>query len=287
MRTAAPAGALIRGDLRRPAPRWGVPSTAGDAVMHFAAFASVPESVPDPAKYYQNNLVGTLNLLDAMRATGVGRIVFSSTAAVYGVPESSRSPRRARNSRSTLTASPSSPWNAPWPTTRTRTGWLTRCCATSTPAGLRATPRSARTTPRDPPDPDHSPGRARPAREHPRLRHRLSHPRRHLHPRLHPRRRPGRRPRPGPGADRAGPGPDLQRRHRRRNERPPGDRGGTPGDRSQDPHRRAPRRPGDPPVLVASPLAIRRDLGWSPRFTEIDADRRLGLEMALDPPPRL
>ena len=53
--------------------------------MHFAAFASVPESVADPAKYYRNNVVGTLNLLDAMRAAGVGRIVFSSTAAVYGV----------------------------------------------------------------------------------------------------------------------------------------------------------------------------------------------------------
>src|SRR4051812_35604527 len=52
-----------------------------DAVMHFAAFASVPESVADPAKYYQNNLVGTLSLLDAMRTAGVARIVFSSTAA--------------------------------------------------------------------------------------------------------------------------------------------------------------------------------------------------------------
>ena len=55
--------------------------------MHFAAFALVPESVADPAKYYRNNVVGTLNLLDAMRASGVGRIVFSSTAAVYGVPD--------------------------------------------------------------------------------------------------------------------------------------------------------------------------------------------------------
>jgi UDP-glucose 4-epimerase len=55
--------------------------------MHFAAFASVNESVIDPAKYYQNNVVASLNLLEAMRAAGVGRIVFSSTTATYGVPE--------------------------------------------------------------------------------------------------------------------------------------------------------------------------------------------------------
>ena len=55
--------------------------------MHFAAFAAVGESVADPAKYYQNNVVATLNLLEAMRAAGVNKIVFSSTTATYGVPE--------------------------------------------------------------------------------------------------------------------------------------------------------------------------------------------------------
>jgi UDP-glucose 4-epimerase len=58
-----------------------------EAVMHFAAFAYVGVSVREPAKYYHNNVVGTLSLLDAMRAAGVGRIVFSSTCATYGVPE--------------------------------------------------------------------------------------------------------------------------------------------------------------------------------------------------------
>ena len=58
-----------------------------DAVMHFAALAYVGVSVREPAKYYHNNVVGTLSLLDAMRAAGVGRIVFSSTCATYGVPE--------------------------------------------------------------------------------------------------------------------------------------------------------------------------------------------------------
>src|SRR4029079_4003878 len=58
-----------------------------DAVMHFAAFALVGESVADPAKYYQNNITGSLNLLEAMRAAGVKKIVFSSTTATYGVPD--------------------------------------------------------------------------------------------------------------------------------------------------------------------------------------------------------
>ena len=57
------------------------------AVMHFAAFAYVGESVADPAKYYANNVTGALTLLDAMRRHGVGRIVFSSTCATYGVPQ--------------------------------------------------------------------------------------------------------------------------------------------------------------------------------------------------------
>src|SRR5262249_16398052 len=58
-----------------------------EAVLHFAAFAYVGESVLDPAKYYRNNVLGTLSLLDAMRAEQVSEIVFSSTCATYGVPE--------------------------------------------------------------------------------------------------------------------------------------------------------------------------------------------------------
>lgn len=57
-----------------------------DAVMHFASFIQVGESVTDPAKYYANNVTATLILLDAMRKAGVMRFVFSSTAAVYGDP---------------------------------------------------------------------------------------------------------------------------------------------------------------------------------------------------------
>lgn len=58
-----------------------------DAVIHFAAFALVGESVENPAKYYRNNTFGTLNLLDTMIKHNVKKIVFSSTCATYGEPE--------------------------------------------------------------------------------------------------------------------------------------------------------------------------------------------------------
>jgi UDP-glucose 4-epimerase len=58
-----------------------------EAVMHFSAFTYVGESVTDPAKYYQNNVVGTLNLLGFMREFNVKYFIFSSTCATYGVPE--------------------------------------------------------------------------------------------------------------------------------------------------------------------------------------------------------
>ncbi len=58
-----------------------------DGVLHFAALSLVGESVGKPELYYRNNVVGTLNLLDAMREADIKRLVFSSTAAVYGAPE--------------------------------------------------------------------------------------------------------------------------------------------------------------------------------------------------------
>lgn len=84
-RSAVPAGRLIEGEL---ADRQKLAAVLGErrieAVMHFAAFALVGESVADPAKYYQNNVVASLSLLEAMRAAGVAKIVFSSTTATYG-----------------------------------------------------------------------------------------------------------------------------------------------------------------------------------------------------------
>ena len=59
-----------------------------EAVIHFAAFSIVSESMIDPAKYYDNNILATLSLLNTMRRNKINKIVFSSTAAVYGEPES-------------------------------------------------------------------------------------------------------------------------------------------------------------------------------------------------------
>jgi UDP-glucose 4-epimerase len=58
-----------------------------DAVMHFAACIQVEESVREPLKYYRNNTVNTLNLLEVMKENGIKNFIFSSTAAVYGIPE--------------------------------------------------------------------------------------------------------------------------------------------------------------------------------------------------------
>jgi len=57
-----------------------------DAVVHFAAFSQVGESVVNPSKYYENNVIGTINLLKAMLNNDIKKIVFSSTAATYGEP---------------------------------------------------------------------------------------------------------------------------------------------------------------------------------------------------------
>lgn len=80
---------LVNCDLRdESATRRAVTRVAPDAVLHFAALHLVPESVERPDAYYRTNVVGSLNLLDAVVAAGVSRFVFSSTAAVYGEPES-------------------------------------------------------------------------------------------------------------------------------------------------------------------------------------------------------
>ena len=85
---ATPEGArFIRGDLLDAESLEEVLASGYDGVLHFAALSLVAESVEQPGRYYRANAVGTLNLLDAMLAAGVPRLVFSSTAAVYGEPE--------------------------------------------------------------------------------------------------------------------------------------------------------------------------------------------------------
>ena len=84
------AGPLVTGDLLDKAALDGAFAQHEiTAVMHFAAAGLVGESVVDPQKYYRNNVVGTLTLLDAMRTAGCPRLVFSSTGAVYGNADSS------------------------------------------------------------------------------------------------------------------------------------------------------------------------------------------------------
>ncbi|GHD95681.1 UDP-glucose 4-epimerase GalE [Streptomyces naganishii] len=82
---AVPGGAaFVEGDIR-DAAKWLDPSF--EAVLHFAAFSQVGESVVKPEKYWENNVGGTMALLAAMRESGVRTLVFSSTAATYGEPE--------------------------------------------------------------------------------------------------------------------------------------------------------------------------------------------------------
>ena len=87
-RGAVPAGAtFVEGDVA-VAARPILADGEFDGVLHFAAKSLVGESVSHPHKYWQGNVVTTLSLLDAMIANGVPRLVFSSTAATYGEPES-------------------------------------------------------------------------------------------------------------------------------------------------------------------------------------------------------
>ncbi len=88
-RDAVIAGDFVKGDLKnRNDLKKLFDSYHFDAVMHFAALAYVGESVAEPLMYYQNNVAGTLNLLEAMKSAAVDKFVFSSTCATYGVPQS-------------------------------------------------------------------------------------------------------------------------------------------------------------------------------------------------------
>ena len=81
----APGATLVTGSITEAGPV--LAGADFDAVLHFAAKSLVAESVLDPALYWHNNTLGTVALLDAVRAHGVPRIVFSSTAATYGEPD--------------------------------------------------------------------------------------------------------------------------------------------------------------------------------------------------------
>jgi UDP-glucose 4-epimerase len=270
---SVPPQRLIRGDLLdRTALETVFQRHAIEAVMHFAAFASVPESVRDPARYYQNNVVGALTLLDAMRARGVPRIVFSSTAAVYGIPDSVP----------ITESSPKQPIN-PYGFTKLAIEQAMADYAHAYGLGFaalryfNACGASSDATIGE----DHDPET-------------------HLIPIILQVALGQRESLAVFGTDYPTPDgtcirdyihvEDLADAHLRALDRIEPGRGliynvgtgvGMSVRQVLDAARRVtgrpiaevehPRRPGDPPSLVASPDAIRRDLGWSPRFTSIDA----------------
>ena len=92
---------FIKGDIRNPADIQRAFAQPVTAVIHFAALKSVGESCRDPLSYFDNNITGTINLLRTMRDTGVGQLVFSSSATVYGdgnsVPVTEDSPLAVTN----------------------------------------------------------------------------------------------------------------------------------------------------------------------------------------------
>lgn len=81
-------GELIEGDLHDlPSLTAAIEKTKPDLVAHFAAFAYIAESMAQPELYYRNNVLGTLNLLEAMKANNVRKLIFSSTCATYGITD--------------------------------------------------------------------------------------------------------------------------------------------------------------------------------------------------------
>ncbi|MEU3605744.1 UDP-glucose 4-epimerase GalE [Streptomyces sp. NPDC035033] len=102
-REGVPAGAEFVEGRVQDAARWL--DASYDGVLHFAAFSQVGESVVHPEKYWENNVGGTMALLAAMRAAGVRKLVFSSTAATYGEPETVPIPESAPTA-------PTSPYGA-------------------------------------------------------------------------------------------------------------------------------------------------------------------------------
>ncbi|BET27243.1 UDP-glucose 4-epimerase [Limnobacter thiooxidans] len=87
-RDAVLHGDFVLGDIAdKPMLQRLFATTQFDAVMHFASFIQVGESVQKPAMYYENNVTNTLNLLDTMRLSGVDKFIFSSTAATFGEPQ--------------------------------------------------------------------------------------------------------------------------------------------------------------------------------------------------------
>ena len=176
-----------------------------EAVLHFAASLLVGESVEEPRKYFWNNVVNTLRLLDAMLEAGVRRIVFSSSAAVYGNPQKVPIPEDHPKQ-------PVNPYGETKLAMERALQWYGNAYGLKWVAlryfnAAGADPDGELGESHDPevaPDSLDHPGRARAAAPRRDLRHGLPYPRRHCHPRLHSRHGFGRRPRAGAGIPRCG-----------------------------------------------------------------------------------
>lgn len=115
-RAAVPDGRLVVGDIEdRAALETAIREHEIEAVLHFAAVTSVPESVNDPERYWRVNVGGTKNVLDAMRSCGVRKLLFSSSAATYN-------PRNAMPLSETSEPGPETPYG----TTKLAGEWMIR-----------------------------------------------------------------------------------------------------------------------------------------------------------------
>ena len=116
-----------------------------ESVLHFAGLKAVGESVAKPATYYDNNVVGSLRLVEAMEEAGVRNLVFSSSATVYGMPEQMPITESFQTGPINPTARPSCTWKTCSRISqhRIRTGAY-HCCATSTPSGHTPAAKLAR-----------------------------------------------------------------------------------------------------------------------------------------------
>ena len=165
-----------------------------EAVIHFAGLKAVGESVAKPLLYYDNNVVGTIRLLEAMREAGVRNLVFSCSATVYGDPQrlpmTEDHPLSATNpyGRSKLMIE-----EILRDVARSEAGWRVALLRYFNPVGAHASGTDRRRPARHAEQPDalRRPGRGRSARAAFGVRQRLSDARRHRRARLHPRGRSG------------------------------------------------------------------------------------------------
>ena len=248
------------------------PGAGFDAVLHFAGLIAAGESMARPELHWDANTRAGLDLLDAMRAVGVRRLIYSSTAACYGEPSELPLTERAITMPiNTYGASKLAVDHMISAEARAyEFGAVSLRYFNVAGALVRRTAHDRRAPrPGDAPDPDRPRSRGRAAGEDADVRRRLPDAGRHVHPRLHPRRRPGSGAPAGAGGGGAG-------EHRIYNL---GTGTGFSNKQVVEAVRQvtghpipiewSPRRPGDPAALYASSERIRTELGWAPEHAEL------------------